>query len=176
MDRFEVLKYLKFNVWHSEWPLELLKGAITKDNATGNLLLQLKMCNISDKEIKSAYFTIECFNDAGDLIDNNLKYVYQDINIKPHECLGDDIAIKINDNKTRAINIILEQVVFSDDKVHKYEREEGLIIPKLDKIELLNIELLEELKKDYEEYDFQYEIKYMPNIIEKKHGAVVVEK
>ncbi|HBG3257182.1 TPA: hypothetical protein KP562_001366 [Clostridioides difficile] len=168
MDRFEVLKYLKFNVWHSEWPLELLKGAITKDNATGNLLLQLKMCNISDKEIKSAYFTIECFNDAGDLIDNNLKYVYQDINIKPHECLGDDIAIKINDNKTRAINIILEQVVFSDDKVHKYEREEGLIIPKLDKIELLNIELLEELKKDYEEYDFQYEIKYMPNIIEKK--------
>ncbi|KAK2245375.1 hypothetical protein KWW45_11490 [Clostridioides difficile] len=126
------------------------------------------MCNISDKEIKSAYFKIECFNDAGDLIDGNLKHVYQDINIKPHECLGDDIAIRINDNKTRTINVILEQVVFSNNEVYKYEREEGLVIPELDKIGLLKTELLEELKKDYEEYDFEYEIKYMPNIIEKK--------
>ncbi|MCC0705027.1 hypothetical protein IC213_18385 [Clostridioides sp. ES-S-0049-02] len=168
MDRFEILKYLEFDIWHSEWPLELLKGAITKDNATNNLLLQLKLCNISDKEIKSAYFKIECFNDAGDLIDGNLKHVYQDINIKPHECLGDDIAIRINDNKTRTINVILEQVVFSNNEVYKYEREEGLVIPELDKIGLLKTELLEELKKDYEEYDFEYEIKYMPNIIEKK--------
>ncbi|MFN1845164.1 hypothetical protein ACK2FW_20350 [Clostridioides difficile] len=134
------------------------------------------MCNISDKEIKSAYFKIECFNDAGDLIDGNLKHVYQDINIKPHECLGDDIAIRINDNKTRTINVILEQVVFSNNEVYKYEREEGLVILELDKIGLLKTELLEELKKDYEEYDFEYEIKYMPNIIEKKHGIVVVVK
>ncbi|MER0285323.1 hypothetical protein GSQ54_08975 [Clostridioides difficile] len=168
MNRFEILKYLEFDVWHSEWPLELIKGAITKDNATGDLLLQLKLCNISDKEIKSAYFKIECFNDTGDLIDGNLKHVYQDINIKPHECLGDDIAIRINDNKTRTINVVLEKVVFLNNEVHKYEREEDLIIPELDKIGLLKIELLGELKKDYEEYDFEYEIKYMPNIIEKK--------
>ncbi|MDO0132419.1 hypothetical protein KLN18_15160 [Clostridioides difficile] len=102
------------------------------------------------------------------MIDGNLKHVYQDINIKPHECLGDDIAIRINDNKTRTINVILEQVVFSNNEVYKYEREEGLVIPELDKIGLLKTELLEELKKDYEEYDFEYEIKYMPNIIEKK--------
>ncbi|MFN1845165.1 hypothetical protein ACK2FW_20355 [Clostridioides difficile] len=36
MDRFEILKYLEFDVWHSEWSLELLRGAITKDNATNN--------------------------------------------------------------------------------------------------------------------------------------------
>lgn len=168
MDRFEILKYLEFDVWHAEWPLELLKGAITRDNATDNLLLQLKMCNISDKEIKSAYFKIECFNDAGDLIDGNLKHVYQDINVEPYVDFGDGVAIELNDNTIRKINVILEQVVFYDDKVCKYERDEGIIIPKLVSIDTLDSKLLEELKKDYEEYNFEYEVKYLPSIMEQK--------
>ncbi len=168
MNRFEILKYLEFDIWHSEWPLELLKGAITKDNATGNLLLQLKMCNISEKEIKSACFTIECFNDVGDLVDKDKKYAYQDINIEPYRDFGDDVAIELNDNSIRKINVILEQVVFYDDEVCKYERDEGLIIPKLISIDTLDNELLEELKKDYEEYNFEHEVKYFPSIIEQK--------
>ncbi|MGO1042206.1 hypothetical protein ACTPEO_05670 [Clostridioides difficile] len=168
MDRFEILKYLEFDVWHSEWPLELLKGAITKDNATGNLLLQLKMCNICDKEIKSAYFTIECFNDVGNLVNKDKKYAYQDINIQPYRDFGDDVAIELNDNTIRKINVILEQVVFYNDEVCKYERDEGIIIPKLVSIDTLDSELLEELKKDYEEYSFEHKVKYLPFIIEQK--------
>ena len=70
-NRYTNIRYIDLNYWFKEWPVEIINGSLLYDVACDNVVLQLKICNISNKNISSAYILVECFDDAGDQINEN---------------------------------------------------------------------------------------------------------
>ena len=84
-ERFGIVKELEFKNWHREWPIDIIRGVLTKDTLKNELLLQLKILNVNKREIKSLYIDIFCYDDSNEIIVGNedkIRHIYQDIDME----------------------------------------------------------------------------------------------
>lgn len=76
--------------------------------------------NISEKEISSIIFAVECFNSFNNPVSENnvLEETIQDLEIIPGEKLKEEVVIDLcNLPATRKINIIIKNVLFNDGEI-----------------------------------------------------------
>ena len=120
-ERFGIVKELEFKNWHREWPIDIIRGVLTKDTLKNELLLQLKILNVNKREIKSLYIDIFCYDDSNEIIVGNedkIRHIYQDIDLKYGEIGGSKEGIKLFNINVRNVKIILNKVVYALSLIH----------------------------------------------------------
>ena len=125
-ERFGIVKELEFKNWHREWPIDIIRGVLTKDTLKNELLLQLKILNVNKREIKSLYIDIFCYDDSNEIIVGNedkIRHIYQDIDLKYGEIGGSKEGIKLFNINVRNVKIILNKVVYAEGEVRNYSDE-----------------------------------------------------
>jgi len=168
-NRYTNIRYIDLNYWFKEWPVEIINGSLLYDVVCDNVVLQLKICNISNENISSAYISVECFDDAGDPInenDNTVKYSYQDLDVKPNNTFGDNVAVPLINKNVRKVNIHVEKVVYKNGDIKKIDIEDTVNkIPERTKIDILGNVLIEELNRIKLEEN-PYSIEFIPKVVE----------
>lgn len=133
MQRYEISKVIRVNKYYKSWPIEIQKIGITKDNKLNQLLLQVKMCNLSSKTIKAVYLTGITYDDSYDKL-GEIECIFQDLHIKPEETFGDNHPVILTDKTVRNVDLKVNKIVFENGEVFRGDiHEEPLIINALDK-------------------------------------------
>ena len=119
MERFKRVAIIEPTYWIPDSPVELIRGAILIDNQTQKTVLQLKICNNSQKCIKSVHLTIESFDETNEALSENNKtdFIYQDLDQSPHSFFGDQVPIELPDKRIRKVNVQFIKVMFVDDSI-----------------------------------------------------------
>ena len=137
--------------WIPNSPVEIIKGAILLDQVENKVILQLKLCNNSDKIITSVHLQVKCYDETGEAVhehDNDINYAYQDLNIPPYTTFGDQQPILLVGQKARKVDITFIKVMFADGNIipidgHFQVRK----YPNLKELDYLGNELTEELSR-----------------------------
>ena len=111
--RYQRIKSIDETLWNIDCPIFFNKGALLRDNKINKNILQLQFVNCSDKIILAAYITILCF----DVFDQNLdeiKYCYNDLNIKPGEKFGENVPVEVNNEDTRKYEFVVNSVLYEE--------------------------------------------------------------
>ena len=161
MERFKHLTTAAPDTWNPDSPVEWLKGAILLDNSTGKILLQLKLCNISNEHIKSVHLLIDGFDEMGELLCKGFKFAYQDINQAPHTVFGDQNPIYLPDDRIRKVHIHFSKVMFADSTITTIE-DKDMPIPDRESITDWPDNLVNELNRVYEDYNGSFPLIYIP--------------
>ena len=164
-ERFGIVKELEFKNWHREWPIDIIRGVLTKDTLKNELLLQLKILNVNKREIKSLYIDIFCYDDSNEIIVGNedkIRHIYQDIDLKYGEIGGSKEGIKLFNINVRNVKIILNKVVYADGEVRNYSDESCIDKTELEIINNLDDKLVSFAKSEFNKNNNQYELKYIP--------------
>lgn len=148
-------------------PVDIEKGAILFDRKLKSNLLQLKLINIGDQPIKSAYIRIYCYDDSGDKIaleNDYLEYAYVDVHCPSQGTFGTKTPIYLPSTFARVFFIYITRVVLQDESVVRFDEEDHIDVPILDKIEG-NIENTDELFRIEEAVSLNneaYPLTYIP--------------
>lgn len=159
MKRYTIFKIIDVDKFYKSWPIEIQKIAITKDNREDKLLLQVKMCNITNKKIKAVYLTGETFDDSFDKI-GEVECIYQDLDVNEEQTFGDEEPVVLNDKTIRNVELKINKIVYEDGSIFRGDlEEEPLLFPQDSNIE--DEELFEEYKR-INQNKSQYEVKNYP--------------
>lgn len=109
-------------------PLILEAGALLKDNATKNTIIQLKFKAIQNG-ISAVFVLIDAFDYSKETVISNFEFVYNDLNISRDEEFGSKTPIIITAENIRSFTIRLAKVQFTD-QTEWYPSEEIVDFPK----------------------------------------------
>lgn len=107
------------NLYCEGVPIVICAGALTKDNVNGKVLVQLRMKNIGNTTIKAVTVYIYPKDTAGRMINTKTKFQYLDLKICRNQEWGAQTPIYLEDNNTRAFDVSIEEIVFSDNTIFK---------------------------------------------------------
>ncbi len=123
-ERFKRLYKLASEFVCTDAPVTIEDGALLQDTVTGKLLVQLKLKNISDKNIKAVKVGLKTFDIEGLELAGIESFSYLDLNIMPNNSFGSKNPIMINDVTTRSYKPYVTTVVFNDDTVWNSSADE----------------------------------------------------
>lgn len=165
IERFEVVKELVFNKWYREWPIEITRGVLTKDNSNNELLLQLKFVNVGQKSITSISIDVSCYDEFNELVTDSsekIKYIYQDINLNSNDIGGSREGIKLFNTNVRNVEVILNKVVFSDGEIKEYTNTDYVYKNELESIDILDDRVKSIAKAEFNKKNLKYKLEFMP--------------
>lgn len=156
-------KYTRFfmltpNLFAVGSPVLIEAGALLKDNANGQIIGQLKLCNLSKKTIKAIQVKIQP-TDAFEKVGESFIYQYLDLSIKPSESFGSQSAIFFSDNTVRSFSAAIVAVGFNDGTLWSANNAEYVPLP--EGISIENDLVYPELAAQYRK-DIAYEALYKP--------------
>ena len=98
-------------------PILIAAGALLKDNQTGQMLAQLKIKNISAKEIKATTVKLIAFDTADRKLEAGAEQQYLDLKIGRDNYFGETVPIIIADATARSYEMAVTEVVFADNTI-----------------------------------------------------------
>lgn len=116
-ERYSKLYSLPENLYIKGSPIVIVAGALLKDNYTEKVVAQLKLCNISAKNIKSATVSIFPLNTAGKPLGKPVRYEYLDLCIPRDMYFGSNFAIPLPNASSRSFGVAVDDVVFADNSL-----------------------------------------------------------
>lgn len=132
--RYSRLFSLPGNLYVEGSPIIISAGALLKDNHSGAVIAQIKICNISNKIIKGLQVKLKLFDTAGRLIDSEIGYQYLDLNIRRNEEFGEQTPILITDKQARSFEVDISEIIFSDNSILTELMPEWESLPKQDSL------------------------------------------
>ncbi len=146
-ERYQRLFELDKNMYVVGSPVVISAGAITKDNETGRVFIQLKIKNISDKTIKAVIASFSGYDVQKNNIGEKIVYEYLDLNCNFNEEIGAKIPVFLNNAGTRSFSADNIKIIFCDDTSYEADFSQAVSIPEI-----------KELNANYDE-DQIYQIK-----------------
>lgn len=142
-ERYTRLFSLPENLGQDGCPVLISAGALLKDNNTGNLLVQLKLRNISEQVIKSVKIKVNAYDTAGSSLRGVEDFSYLDLAVERDGEFGSKTPIVLPDKTTRSISVEILSVVCGNGQI--YQSSNSVVAGFVDdetiqKIELLNNE------------------------------------
>lgn len=128
-ERYSKLFALSENQYASGSPVVIAAGALLKDNQTGKVIAQLKLRNISSKQIKAATVCIVPFDTVGNPIGDSVSYQYLDLSAMRDEDFGQKAAIALPNAATRSFAATVEEIAFADNTIWKATGEPWEMMP-----------------------------------------------
>lgn len=116
-ERYSKLFSLTENLYAEGSPVVIAAGALLKDNQTGRIIAQMKLCNINPKTIKAATVSIFPLNTMGKPLGEAIRYEYLDLNSTRDTDFGSKSAIPMPDITTRSFSAAVVEVIFTDNSV-----------------------------------------------------------
>ena len=95
-------------------PVEVVAGALLRDNQNGTVLAQIKYKNISHKSIKSISVNIAAQDANGVEISGVENYAYESLIAAQGDCFGDKVPVIMSDNNAHSFSVDIVSVDFSD--------------------------------------------------------------
>ena len=118
-ERLTKLFSLPANLYAEGSPLVISAGNLLRDNETGNVLVQLKIRNISMKMVKAVVVLIRALDTAGRPLEEETSQEYLDLSVPQGEEFGQKVPIPLPNPSTRGIVAEVQEVVFSDNSTWK---------------------------------------------------------
>lgn len=116
-ERYSRLFSLPENLYAEGAPVVIAAGALLKDNETGRVIAQLKLCNTGLKIIKAATVSLLPLNTVGNSLGEAIRYEYLDLSSTRDTDFGSKSAIPMLDATTRSFNAAVVEVIFTDNSV-----------------------------------------------------------
>lgn len=113
-ERYTKLFSLPENLYAAGSPVIIAAGALYKDNRTGNVLAQLKLKSISEKDIRAVKACLNLFDTAGIPIGKPVMFDYLDLNTARDAEFGKKTPVPVPEAKARSYTAAVTEVVFSD--------------------------------------------------------------
>lgn len=113
-ERFTKLYASEPNLYREGSPVIIRAGELLCDNATGKLLVHLKMHSISETPITFVKVEITPLDSASRAIGTNVVHEYLDLEIYCFEIFGAQVPIRILENRTRAFTVTITEIGFDD--------------------------------------------------------------
>ncbi len=95
-------------------PVELLESRLYQDPDTMQMVLTLRMKNVSGKALSALYLDLCCFDEDVNLISTKTQEPYENLSVEDGEEFGEDVAIPISSLYTRSITANITRVCFAD--------------------------------------------------------------
>ena len=118
-ERYSRLFLLSENLYTEGAPVIIAAGTLLKDNQTGGILAQLKLQNISTKDIKAVKAEISPLDTVGNPLGEPVEKQYLDLSVARNMTFGQKAPIVLPDNSTRAYAARVTEVAFQDNTVWK---------------------------------------------------------
>ncbi len=118
-ERFTKLFSLPPDLYAEGSPLIVSAGNLLKDNQTGQVLVQLKIKNISPKTVKAATVAIRALATMGRPIEGDAAKEYLDLSVRQGEEFGQKAAIPLPNPSTRGVTVAVQEVVFADNSAYE---------------------------------------------------------
>ena len=128
-ERFVRLFSLQKDMYLVGCPVYIQAGALLKDNATNDVLVQLKLCNLYSKRLISCKVTVESYETNGALLETVTDFEFMDINRGIGESFGSKTPIFLNNNRARKFDVCVTEVVYSDGTVQNYPQSKWGQLP-----------------------------------------------
>jgi len=135
--------------WIPAAPVEIIQGAIHLDQIDRRVVLQLKLCNISNQDLFSVHIQVKCYDETGEALteDNIVHFAYQDLHMAPRDTFGDQTPIYLPDVRVRKVDVSINNVMFSSGDTTVVNEASAQRYPALTPIEGLGSELVQELRR-----------------------------
>lgn len=117
--RFEKLYTLSSRLYAPSMPIIIVAGALLKDTQTGKVLAQLKFKNINSKVIKAVTVSLLPLDTANQPLGEKETHQILDLTANRDDEFGQKTPLYFSNNTTRAYQVVVEEVVFSDNTVWK---------------------------------------------------------
>ena len=114
-NRFEKLYSLPCSLYAPNSPVIIVAGVLLKDTQTGRVLAQLKLKNISPKTIKAVTISVVPFNIANQPLGKKETHQLLDLTVNRDDEFGQKTPHYFSDDTTRAYQVVVEDVFFSDN-------------------------------------------------------------
>lgn len=114
-NRFEKLYSLPCSLYAPNSPVIIVAGVLLKDTQTGRVLAQLKLKNISPKTIKAVTISVVPFNIVNQPLGKKETHQLLDLTVKRDDEFGQKTPHYFSDDTTRAYQVAVEDVFFSDN-------------------------------------------------------------
>lgn len=118
-NRFEKLYSLSGQLYAPSSPVIITAGALLKDTQTGKVLAQLKFKNINSKVIKAIAVSLLPLDTANQPLGEKEIHQILDLTANRDSEFGQKTPLYFSNNTTRAYQVVVEEVVFSDNTVWK---------------------------------------------------------
>lgn len=116
-ERYTKLFSLPQNLYLEGAPLVISAGVLLKDNETGKILVQLKLKNIADKNIKAVKLSISPSDTVGNKLTEDVKFEYLDQDASRGSEFGQKTPICLPDEKSRMFSVTVNEVIFADNSI-----------------------------------------------------------
>lgn len=114
MDRYQKVYALPERLYTTNSPILIEKGVLLKDTQTGNILVQLKFKNLSNKVIKALKVAVTANDVSNTPLQGVGEYQYLDLSVDYGEFFGATQAILLPDSNARTFNVKILCVIFAD--------------------------------------------------------------
>ena len=126
-ERYKTIHRIQKEFIGSDCPVSLLAHAILLDTLENKKLAQLKLCNCSNKVIRSAKVSIKAFDQNRTSVEEIDTYEFTDLDVAPGGIFGSQSPIYFSRIGVIAyIEIFIKEVLFADGELWKTAYEEPL--------------------------------------------------
>lgn len=124
-ERFTRLFSLPENLGLDGCPIVISAGVLLKDNATRNILVQLKLRNLSPQEIKAVQVKINAYDITGAVLEGVNTFSYLDLSVPLDGDFGSQTPIWLPDATARSFTVDILSVTLADGTVYVPAGEQG---------------------------------------------------
>lgn len=124
-ERFTRLFSLQENLSLDGCPIVISAGVLLKDNATRNILVQLKLRNLSPREIKAVQVKINAYDITGAVLEGVNTFSYLDLSVPLDGDFGSQTPIWLPDATARSFTVDILSVTLADGTVYVPVGEQG---------------------------------------------------
>ena len=137
--RYQELYRLPNKLYVECSPVLIEAGALQKDTAADKVLAQVKIRNLSTKNIIACKVAIKAYETNGNEVEGISEFAYLDVNISKGKEFGTKTPIYLPNNATRKFSVVITEVVFADGSIWTSDLTEWKSVPVQKKItEVLN--------------------------------------
>lgn len=152
MNEFKVKNLLK-NKYFENGPV--IMRSMDLYTSESEAKIQIRMKNISDKEISYVRVALKVRNVFNELMEEDLTYVYQDLSILPGEAFGEKNFIHLASPLADSVEIEVKDVLFASGEKWVGENKQLMDLPELELFKLENyMDEIEKLKTAREIFTF----------------------
>lgn len=116
-ERYQRIYSLPPNLYTKDSPIVIRAGALLRDTFLNSVLAQLKIENISNKQLNIVKVEIHSLDTEGNVIDAPIPFSYSGLKILYGENFGTQIPIPLRNTTTAIISVQIKEVLFADGEV-----------------------------------------------------------
>lgn len=150
-ERYTKLFSLEPNLYSEEVPVFISAGALSKDNQTGKVFIQLRLQNIDSKfrSMVALKVAINTYDPAGKELETQKEYQYLDLTANRGAEFGEKQAIYLDNPSARKFDVSILEAVFSEGAPWIGEKQDWISLGKQKTLEeSLGAELAEQYRRD----------------------------